>query len=90
VRSDPPHRAQEPALGLPAHQRRLAKLAITVSPSSVSRVRLRACPKRRRPATGPTWREFLHAQTAGILACEFLRVDSILLRRVDVLCLSDQ
>ena len=61
------------------------KLGVTVAPSTVWEI-LRAAgldPAPRR--AGPTWRQFLHAQAAGIVAVDFLHVDTVLLRRLYVL-----
>jgi putative transposase len=63
----------------------LTKLGVTVAPSTVWEI-LRAAgidPAPRR--SGPTWRQFLTAQAAGILAVDFLHADTVLLRRVYVL-----
>jgi transposase InsO family protein len=63
----------------------LTKLGTTVAPSTVYEI-LRAAgidPAPRR--SGPTWRQFLHAQAAGILAVDFLHVDTVLLTRLYVL-----
>jgi putative transposase len=63
----------------------LAKLGATVAPSTIYEI-LRAAgidPAPRR--SGPTWRQFLHAQAAGILAADFLHVDTVLLKRLYVL-----
>src|ERR1022692_954857 len=63
----------------------LMKLGISVGPSTIYEI-LRAAgidPAPRR--AGPTWRQFLHAQAAGILAVDFLHVDTVLLKRLYVL-----
>ena len=58
---------------------------MTVAPSTVWEI-LRTAgidPAPRR--SGPRWRQFLHAQAAGIVAVDFLHVDTVLLRRLYVL-----
>ena len=63
----------------------LTKLGVTVAPSTVWKI-LHAAgidPAPRR--TGPSWRQFLHAQAAGILAVDFLHADTVLLKRLYVL-----
>jgi putative transposase len=63
----------------------LTKLGVTVAPSTVWEI-LHAAgidPAPRR--SGPTWRQFLHAQAAGIVAVDFLHADTVLLRRLYVL-----
>jgi putative transposase len=58
---------------------------VTVAPSTVWEI-LRAAGIDPAPrGSGPTWRQFLHAQAAGILAVDFLHVDTVLLRRLYVL-----
>jgi len=63
----------------------LTKLGIAVASSTVWEILHTAgidpAPRR----SGPTWRRFLHAQTAGILAVDFLHVDTVLLNRLYVL-----
>ena len=63
----------------------LTKLGVAVAPSTVWEI-LHAAgidPAPRR--SGPSWRQFLHAQAAGIVAANFLHVDTVLLRRLYVL-----
>jgi hypothetical protein len=63
----------------------LTKLGLTVAASTVWEI-LHAAgidPAPRR--SGPSWRQFLHAQAAGIVAVDFLHVDTVLLRRLHVL-----
>ena len=63
----------------------LTKVGVTVAPSTVWEI-LRTAgidPAPRR--SGPTWRQFLHAQASGILAVDFYHVDTALLKRLYVL-----
>src|SRR5437899_9682523 len=59
----------------------LMKLGFRVSPTSIRRLlaqaKLGPAPRR----SGPSWREFLCAQAAGIVACDFFTVESAFLRR---------
>jgi putative transposase len=59
----------------------LTKLGLAVAPSTVWEIMhatgIDPAPGR----SGPTWRQVLHAQAAGILAVDFLHVDTVLLRR---------
>jgi hypothetical protein len=63
----------------------LAKLGLHASPTSIRRLiarpRLGPAPRR----SGPSWREFLQAQAASIVACDFLTVETLFLRRYYVL-----
>jgi putative transposase len=63
----------------------LVKLGFRVSPTTIRRLLARAGlgPAPRRP--GPGWREFLRAQAASIVACDFFTVESVFLRRYYVL-----
>ena len=62
-----------------------AKLGVTVSATSVRNVlrrhRLGPAPRR----SGPSWTQFLRAQAGGVLACDFLTVETIGLSRLYVL-----
>ncbi len=57
----------------------LLGLGIRLSATSIATILQRAgvgpAPRR-----GPTWSEFLRSQAAGMLACDFLTVESLLLK----------
>jgi putative transposase len=63
----------------------LTKLGLRVSPTSIRRLlaqaRLEPSPRR----SSPSWREFLRAQAASIVACDFFTVETAFLRRYYVL-----
>jgi putative transposase len=76
---------ENPRWGYQRIRGELLKLGIKVSATTVRSVLLRhglePAPRR----AGPTWPEFLRAQAAGILACDFFTIETITLRTLYVL-----
>jgi putative transposase len=74
--------ADNPAWGHRRVQGELIKLGHQIAASTVWQILHDAgidpAPRR----TGPTWKQFLTAQARGILAADFVHVDTVLLRRI--------
>ena len=76
---------QNPGWGHRRIQGELARLGYKIAYSTVWEILKKAgigpVPKR----SGPAWGEFLSAQAHRIIACDFMHVDTVLLRRLYVL-----
>jgi putative transposase len=73
---------QHPTWGHRRVQGELIKLGHRIAASTVWQIlhdaRIDPAPRR----TGPTWKQLLTAQARGILAVDFVHVDTVLLRRI--------
>ena len=75
---------ENPRWGYQRIKGELLGLGIRVSATTIATV-LRAHHLGPAPRRGPTWREFLIQQASGIIACDFLTVETVWLRTLYVL-----
>jgi len=84
-RADTPACPREPALGSPADLRRTRKARLHRLGDERRRLLARAGLEPAPRRSGLSWREFLRAQAASIVACDFFTVETVFLRRLYVL-----
>jgi transposase InsO family protein len=75
---------ENPRWGYCRIQGELLGLGISVSVTSIATI-LRRAGLSPAPRRGPTWSQFLRSQATGILACDFLTVETLLLKTYYVL-----
>ncbi len=75
---------ENPRWGYRRIQGELLGLGIRLSATSVATI-LRRAGLSPAPRRGPTWSQFLRSQASGILACDFLSVETLLLKTYYVL-----
>jgi len=75
---------ENPRWGYRRIQGELVGLGICLSATAIAMI-LRRAGLSPAPRRGPTWAQFLRAQASGILACDFLTVETLLLKNYYVL-----